>query len=172
MVGVGEDVPIRCGCRFYAEIDATLPLVAAAFAKGIAQKVLVGLAVVAIKHREIEVTCWFDGHSYQASKCRSWSRLKGRGVRIITHRSLAKDGKLSFNILEINALVGEFLALEIELVVVARLELEWCAEPSVMRCIAHLEMGDGESQMSAHDLLSNGMAVLQFADGTVITSLL
>ena len=49
--------------------------------------------------------------------------------------------------------------MEVELVIVAGSELKRHVEPGVMRRVADLEMGNSVSQMSAHDLLPNGMAV-------------
>ena len=78
---------------------------------------------------------------------------------IITHRHLSKDSIFPFHILEVDALVGQPLSLEIELIVMAWLEFEWHAEPGVMGGVADLKMGNGISQMAAHDLLPYGMAV-------------
>ena len=62
--------------------------------------------------------------------------------------------------------------MEIELVVMAGLEFERHAEPGVVGGVADLEMGDGVCQMATHNLLPNGMTVLQLADGAVIACLL
>ena len=62
---------------------------------------------------------------------------------IITHRHLSKDSIFPFHILEVDALVGQPLSLEVELVVVAGSELERHVEPGVVQGVADLEMGDG-----------------------------
>ena len=78
---------------------------------------------------------------------------------IITHRHLSKDGIFPFHILEVDALVGQPLSLEIELVVMAGLKFERHAEPGVVGGVADLEVGYGISQMTSYDLLPYGMAV-------------
>ena len=69
-------------------------------------------------------------------------------------------------------MVGKFLPLEIELVVMAWLELQWGTKPSVVCSIADLKMVHGVTQMTANHLLPYGVTVLQLTYSTVITSFL
>ena len=62
--------------------------------------------------------------------------------------------------------------MEIKLIVMAWLEFERHAEPSVVGGVADLEMGDGEGQMATHNLLANGMAILQLTYGAVVARFL
>ena len=56
-------------------------------------------------------------------------------------------------------MVGEALALEIKLVVMAGPEFKRHVEPGVVGRVAHLEMRDGIGQVSSHHLLPDGVTV-------------
>ena len=70
LVGIGEDIPIGCRSGLHAKVDSALPLVAAAFAKGVGIEILVGLAVVAVHDGEVEVASRLDSQADQSCKAK------------------------------------------------------------------------------------------------------
>ena len=144
----------------------------ATFAVGAGKQVLIGFAVIAVKHGEVEVTRWLKSHSDNPREMLEYWCLKGCAVGAVAHGSLAKQGEIPFDVLEVDAVGGELLSLEIVLIVMCWLGLQRYAEPGVVSCIADFEMGGGVGKVPARHLLADGVTVKQFSGGAVIASLL